>query len=543
MEYFKQLSRIPRISEGVILNDNYAEVKLTYKDHFETNKKIEKSVVIDLKSKAIVSSTYIDENLILKDVKLAIFKDSEGISLSGSGLRKKFEFSDDWGEKFQGKAKPKLGIFNFDDLSLNLPEGINGFSVGQPVFGPGDTVLFMGVEEEPRTYGFAFCYNRNMHIYQYHFKSNELKRLTSTTISARSPILSPDSSFFIFLGNPIGGPHFSSSILYRYEFKTQKTTIIVNKVETPLIGDFPGLFVERLSINCFTNDTKLIVCVDVASGQVERISTSESSSCLLDIKKDLIISSDSSLNSCNEFVLYSLNNKSQTKFSFPIIDNSLKELYSCTFEFVGNSHVLILQPQKHNGGPHSSFVNEFYMYPAILAMSGYIVALRSIGYGQKTIDNLVGIIGGSHGGFLGAFLTAKYPDLYKVCILRNPVIDISNNGAFSDIPDWSFAEAGVEFDQKHPPVVTPTHFEHLYKSSPISLVDNVKCPTLLLLGRNDRRVPIYQGLNWFYQLKSKGVKTKLMMFPDTGHSLDSMDAEKFGIQSILDFLCENMEDE
>lgn len=33
----------------------------------------------------------------------------------------------------------------------------------------------------------------------------------------------------------------------------------------------------------------------------------------------------------------------------------------------------------------------------------------------------VGVVGGSHGGFLGAHLTAQHPEIFKVTALRNPV--------------------------------------------------------------------------------------------------------------------------
>ena len=33
-------------------------------------------------------------------------------------------------------------------------------------------------------------------------------------------------------------------------------------------------------------------------------------------------------------------------------------------------------------------------------------------------------MGGSHGGYLAAHLTAKYPNEFRGAILRNPVIDL-----------------------------------------------------------------------------------------------------------------------
>jgi acylaminoacyl-peptidase len=49
-------------------------------------------------------------------------------------------------------------------------------------------------------------------------------------------------------------------------------------------------------------------------------------------------------------------------------------------------------------------------------------------------NNNVTVMGGSHGGYLTAFLSAKFPKMFKAAILRNPVIDLpskfANNSLF-----------------------------------------------------------------------------------------------------------------
>ena len=38
-------------------------------------------------------------------------------------------------------------------------------------------------------------------------------------------------------------------------------------------------------------------------------------------------------------------------------------------------------------------------------------------------------MGGSHGGYLTALLSAKYPEMFSGAILRNPVIDLPSKFA------------------------------------------------------------------------------------------------------------------
>lgn len=126
------------------------------------------------------------------------------------------------------------------------------------------------------------------------------------------------------------------------------------------------------------------------------------------------------------------------------------------------------------GGPHSAFTTEFSVYNHCLAQLGVTLAMvnyrGSTNYGKEGVECLIGkvgdvdiedtqfvaeymrksgevdvdrvaIWGGSHGGYVSAFLVGKYPDYYKACILRNPVINMGQVLAQSDIPDWAMAES------------------------------------------------------------------------------------------------------
>lgn len=111
-----------------------------------------------------------------------------------------------------------------------------------------------------------------------------------------------------------------------------------------------------------------------------------------------------------------------------------------------------------HGGPHSNFVADFSPINATLLQAGYALALvnypGSTGYGEASNRSLIGNIGkldvdavraagkeaakqlglpshaklllwgGSHGGFICAHLSARWPTEYAACVLRNPVTDL-----------------------------------------------------------------------------------------------------------------------
>ncbi|EGG07815.1 acylpeptide hydrolase [Melampsora larici-populina 98AG31] len=226
----------------------------------------------------------------------------------------------------------------------------------------------------------------------------------------------------------------------------------------------------------------------------------------------------------------------------------------------GRLPVVIIQP---HGGPHSTSVNEFSPTTAAFALLGYSTAYinypGSLGFGQKWVNHLINhlgvadvessklaldylraqkmvdpnqaiISGGSHGGFITAHLTSRYPDLFTAACMRNPVVDLVGTAAGgSDIPDWSFAEANLPFpmmgESFAPVMINDEAFKVLKSASPISQLHQVKTPTLLLLGDVDRRVSHQQGIAWYHGLQAQGTPSKIYMFPENSHPLSGAEAE------------------
>ena len=53
----------------------------------------------------------------------------------------------------------------------------------------------------------------------------------------------------------------------------------------------------------------------------------------------------------------------------------------------------------------------------------------------------IGVEGGSHGGFLSAWLVGhpKYKAIYQTACMRNPVLNMAFMVTATDIPDWIYA--------------------------------------------------------------------------------------------------------
>lgn len=152
----------------------------------------------------------------------------------------------------------------------------------------------------------------------------------------------------------------------------------------------------------------------------------------------------------------------------------------------------------------------------------------------------LGICGGSHGGYLTAHMIGQYPTLYKLAMLRNPVIDIPSMYYTSDIPDWCIVEAcGLNaYDFNTYKSASAEQLMTMYDVSPIKHVSKVhqNMNVLILLGVKDRRVPYHQGLQFYHLLTSKGINAIMKLYPQCDHAIDNPNAEADQYISMMQWI-------
>ncbi|WP_114749256.1 alpha/beta hydrolase family protein [Pleomorphovibrio marinus] len=196
-----------------------------------------------------------------------------------------------------------------------------------------------------------------------------------------------------------------------------------------------------------------------------------------------------------------------------------------------------------HGGPYLSYGPHFTPELQLMAAKGYVVLYTnprgSTSYGEEfaayinnnypseDFDDLISgvdhvvkkgfvdednlfITGGSGGGVLSSWAIGK-TDRFRAAVVSKPVINwysfvLTADGVATFYKYW--------FDAK--PWEDP---EQYLKRSPISLVGNVKTPTMVVVGENDYRTPISQSEEYYNALQIQGVESMLVRLPGASHNL------------------------
>ncbi len=118
------------------------------------------------------------------------------------------------------------------------------------------------------------------------------------------------------------------------------------------------------------------------------------------------------------------------------------------------------------------------------------------------------VTGGSGGGVLTAWIVGK-TDRFKAAASQKPVINWISEALTMDATPFT---SRYWFDKK--PWEDPMSY---WKRSPLSLVGNVKTPTLVVVGSEDYRTPVSEAEQYYAALQIQGVPTALVKVPGASH--------------------------
>ena len=197
------------------------------------------------------------------------------------------------------------------------------------------------------------------------------------------------------------------------------------------------------------------------------------------------------------------------------------------------------------GGPQSA-VSQFFSFRwnfRLMASQGYVVVApnrRGLpGFGQKWNDDIsqdwggqpirdylsaiddvskekyvdksrLGAVGASYGGYSVYFLAGVHEGRFKTLISHAGLFNMTSwYGTTEELFFANWDVGGPYWESKN----DKTYNEF----SPHKLVNNWDTPILILHGGKDFRVPESQGFEAFQAAQLKGIKSKLVYFPEENH--------------------------
>ena len=193
-----------------------------------------------------------------------------------------------------------------------------------------------------------------------------------------------------------------------------------------------------------------------------------------------------------------------------------------------------------HGGPYAAYGIHLFDETQVLVDAGYAVVYcnprGSAGYGRShgssirgamgTVDfadvidfldgavasdprldgDRVGIMGGSYGGYLTAWVIA-HDRRFAGAIVERGFLDPATFTGTSDIGSF-FGDEYVGVDP-----------DAIARQSPMAVVDRVTTPTLIIHSELDFRCPLEQATRYYTALKRQGTEAELLVFPGEDHEL------------------------
>ncbi|MEA2569873.1 MAG: hypothetical protein QOI24_1874 [Acidobacteriota bacterium] len=141
-------------------------------------------------------------------------------------------------------------------------------------------------------------------------------------------------------------------------------------------------------------------------------------------------------------------------------------------------------------------------------------------------DSRLGIYGWSYGGFMTMW-TVTQTNRFRAAVAGAGIVNWQSYYGQNSIDQWMLPFFGASvYDD---PAVYA-------KSSPINFIKNTKTPTLVVVGERDGEVPAPQSFEFWHALRTLGVETQLVVYPDEGHRFSKAEHKRDVAKRIVEWL-------
>jgi dipeptidyl aminopeptidase/acylaminoacyl peptidase len=372
-----------------------------------------------------------------------------------------------------------------------------------------------------------------------------LRALTDSTFAVAQPKFTPDSAAVCFTGLPADSPPVSSELLWRVPVSAAGGP--PERLTDPARHQvaYPGAYIQPaddgvLFISERRGSTELLL-VPYDGGEPEVLLGGDRQIMGVDRQAGVLVATIADATTWGEL---HVGDRQLTNWNSDVDALPMEEV-TATAPDGYPVHGWVVRPAgpgPHpvllmiHGGPYTQYGWRLFDEPQVYAGAGYAVVYGnprgSSGYGQEhgqsiigrvgpmseqdlmalldqalKSDDLdgtrVGVLGGSHGGFMTTWLAAHQGDRFKAAVSERAVNAVDSFVGSSDI-GWFFADRLWSADPAQ---------------SPITHVDRIKIPVLIVHSEHDWRCPVEQAQRLFVALKHRGTPVELLLFPGEGHEM------------------------
>jgi dipeptidyl aminopeptidase/acylaminoacyl peptidase len=184
------------------------------------------------------------------------------------------------------------------------------------------------------------------------------------------------------------------------------------------------------------------------------------------------------------------------------------------FQLMAGGDYIIVAPNRRGMYGHGQAWNEQISKDwGGQVMKDYLSAIDDVSKESYVDKNRLGCVGASYGGYSVFYLAGIHNNRFKTFIAHDGVFDLRSMSGTTEELWFTNWDNGGYYWEKNNKVAQKT-FEQF---NPINFVDKWNTPILIVQGGKDYRVPVEQGLQAFQAAQLRGLKSKLLYFPDENH--------------------------
>jgi len=196
--------------------------------------------------------------------------------------------------------------------------------------------------------------------------------------------------------------------------------------------------------------------------------------------------------------------------------SALTQFYSFrwNFQLMASNGYIVVAPNRRGMPGHGVEWNEQISKDwGGQVMQDYLSAIDEISTEPFVDKSRLGCVGASYGGYSAYYLAGIHNKRFKSFIAHAGVFDLkSMYGTTEELFFTNFDFGGNYWDKSN------TSAQKTFNQfNPIDRVDKWDSPMLVIHGGRDYRVPESQGFQAFQALQLKGIKSKLLYFPEENH--------------------------